>query len=159
MARHRPDAGHLRELFDMQMAAMREHFELRLVELEKRIGGERALLVAANVERQQEMERRLAALNELRGEVLADRALFVTRDAFEIVAGRIPTFLVREYYDEQHHALAEKVETATASLADKVDLNTTAISNIRSRAAAYAAGMGLAITVLTAIVIIIQLAH
>lgn len=126
---------------------LREYVDLRLAELEKRLTGERALLVAANNDRRVELERRLDALNELRNEVLQDRTLFVTKDAFELVATRAGNSVLREYYDEQHRALT-----------DKVALNTAAVANIRSRSAAYAAALGLAVTVLTAIMIIVQYA-
>lgn len=132
----------------VEFITVREYVDLRLNELEKRLVGERALLVASNDDRRTEMERRLTALNELRNEVLADRALFVTRDAFGIVADRAGASVLREYFDEQHR-----------SLADKVALNTAAVANIRSRSAAYAAALGLAVTVLTAIILIIQVSH
>lgn len=105
-----------------QSITLREFFELKLDELEKRLVAERSLLVIANNDRREEMERRLNALNELRNEVLADRSLFVTRDAFAIVAERVAGSVLREYYDGQHKTLT-----------DKIDLNTAAIANIQGR--------------------------
>ena len=126
----------------------REHVLALIAEMDRRLTGEREQLMVALATRSQDMERRLAALNELRNEVLADRALFVTRDAFSIVAERVQAAVTREYYDEQH-----------ASLEAKVDINTAAVAAIRSRSAAYTAGIALAVTVLTAVTIVVSLAR
>lgn len=130
------------------LEALYQYLELRISELEKRLLGERELLVASTAARAGELERRLATLNDLRNEVMADRALFVTRDTFQLVLDRLSTIVVREYYDEQHRALAEKV-----------DISTAAIATMRARSAAYAAAVALSLTILTAIVLIIQVGH
>jgi hypothetical protein len=132
---------------EVQLVAQRQWFELRITDMEKWHLEERLLLRAATEGRLDEMTRRLAMLNELRNEVLSDRALFVTRDAFEIVSARVAACVSREYYDEQHR-----------SLTDKVNINTTALLSFRSRSAAYTAAIGLAVTVITAILIVIQFA-
>jgi len=146
--RHREESLSLREYVDLRTNETRAYLDLRLTELEKRLTGERALLVVANADRQAEMERRLTGLNELRNEVLADRSLFVTKDAFELVSTRAGSSVLREYYDEQHQNLAERVGA-----------NAQAIASMRSRSAAYTAAMGMALTLLTAVVIIIQIVH
>ncbi len=127
---------------------LREYFDLRMNELEKRLVGERALLVAANADRSAELERRLTLLNELRNEVLADRALFVTRDTFQIVAERLNATLTREYYEQQHEVLNKEVTA-----------NTATIATIRTRSAAFAAAIAICVTVLTAVILVIQIAH
>ncbi len=137
----------LREYVDLIVADLRTHFELRLAELEKRMSGERALLIAANNDRQSEMERRLTALNALRSEVLQDRLLYVTKDAFEIVLNRTSASLPREYYETQHEAVERRIAE-----------NAAAIATIRSRNAAYTAAIGLAVMALTAIILIVQFA-
>lgn len=131
----------------MVSVAMREYFELRISEVDRRIVNERALLVVANHDRQAELERRLTALNELRNEVLQDRTLFVTKDAFDIVAQKVSDSITRDYYETQHQSL-EKL----------VSINALAIANMRSRSAAYTAAIGIAVIVLTAVILIVQFA-
>lgn len=111
------------------------------------MSSERALLVAANHERQVELERRLTALNELRNEVLQDRTLFVTKDAFDIVAQKVNDSIARDYYDSQHEALQAIVSA-----------NTLSVANIRSRGAGYTAAIAIAVVVLTAVIMIVQFA-
>lgn len=136
-----------REYVDMIALEIRRYFDLRISEIEKRMMGERAILVSANADRQAELERRLTALNELRTEVLQDRSLFVTKDAFDIVFTKVNAAIPREYYESQHDTLQKVVNT-----------NTTAIANMRSRSAAYTAAIGIAVIVLTAIILIVQFA-
>jgi hypothetical protein len=126
----------------------REHLLALIGAMDRRLAAERDALTVALQTRAQDMERRLAALNELRNEVLADRALFVTRDAFTIVAERVQAAVTREYYDEQH-----------ASLEAKVDINTATIAAIRSRSAAYTAGITFAFLVLAGVIAAVSLAH
>lgn len=134
---------------------LREYLESRINAIEQRLTSERTLLVHANDARTVELERRLNALNELRNEVLSDRALFVTRDAFEVVASRMATFLLREQYDEQQKGLVDKVDLNVGAIAEV----RREISNVRSRNAGYAAALGLALTIITAVMTIIQIVH
>lgn len=136
----------------MRSVPLREFLELRINELEKQVRSERALLVGAQAARDAELERRLTALNDLRNEVLSDRSLFVTRDAFEVVANRMGSFLLREYYEDQHRSLGDKVDLNIGAIAEL----RREISNVRSRNAAYAAALGAAFSIMTIVMVIIQ---
>lgn len=141
---------------------LREYIDLRFSELEQRNAAIRTLLIEATQDREREIERRLLSLNELRSEVLADRALFVTRVAFDAVATRIETFLDRRYYEEQHKALIEKLDMTAAALTGKLDSHIAAladlrteISSVRSRNAGMVAALGVALTVVTIVMIVV----
>jgi hypothetical protein len=87
--------------------------------------------------------------------VLADRSQFVSRAAFEPVAARLETFMGRDYYDEQARSFTEKIDLNVAAIADL----RREISNQRSRSAAYAAAVGIAVLVMTALVMVVQFAR
>ncbi len=137
---------------DKKILGLREYLELLLREAERRADIQRALLLRSLEERDSQLERRLNTLNELRSEVLTDRALFTPKVAFDTVASRLEHFLTREYYEEQHKGLSEKVDVNVAALAEL----RREISNLRSRNAGYAAALALAITVFSVILVILQ---
>jgi hypothetical protein len=151
-------AGHQREhairheAYAAEMACAREYFEAVLAERDRRLAVEREMLATGVNQRAAEMERRLIGLNELRNEVLADRAQFVTRAAFEPVAARQESFLGRDYYLEQAKSLADKLDVNVAAIAEL----RREISNQRSRAAGYAAAVGIAVVVMTAVILLVQ---
>lgn len=136
----------------MLRVSLREFLEWRVDQLEKQFRNEGALVLAAQAARDIELERRLTALNDLRNEVLSDRSQFVTRDAFEVVANQLGTFLLREYYEDQHRSLADKVDLNIGAIAEL----RREISNVRSRNAAYAAALGAAFSIMTIVMVIIQ---
>lgn len=151
---HRREHEIRHEAYAAEVAAVRAHFDAMLSEWDRRLAAERQMLVTGVQERAVEMERRLTALNELRNEVLADRALFVTRAAFDPIAARQETFLRRDYYDDQSKSFADKLDVNVAAIAEL----RREISNQRSRAAAYAAALGIAVLVMTAVVMVVQFA-
>jgi hypothetical protein len=151
-------AGHQREhvirheAYIAEVASVQAYFEAVLVERDRRLEVEREMLATSVHQRAAEVERRLVGLNELRNEVLADRAQFVTRAAFEPVAARQESFLGRDYYLEQAKSLADKLDVNVAAIAEL----RREISNQRSRAAAYAAAVGIAVVVMTAVILLVQ---
>lgn len=135
-----------------RVLSYKEYVDLRLTEFEKRNDAIRALMSGAIHDREREMERRLAFLNELRGEVIADRQLFVPKVEFDSLAIRVNATLDRTYYEEQHKALGEKVDRNIADLATL----RTEISNVRSRNAGLGTALGVALTLVTIIMIILS---
>ena len=153
-AGHRREHEIHREAHAAELASLRTYFAAMMAESDRRLGVERNMLVTSVQERANEMERRLAALNELRNEVLADRSLFVTRVAFDPIAKRQETFLTRDYYDDQAKSFADKLDVNVAAIAEL----RREISNQRSRSAAYAAALGVAVVLMTAVVMVVQFA-
>lgn len=138
--------------------SLREYLELeiRLVRTEldavrERLYSERGILLEMTREREANMERRLNALNELRNEVLKDRNLFITKDTFEAKIDRLDSFLPRDYFDEQHAALKDRVDAN----ADTLKTLQNEVGNLKTRFASYAAAFGASVLLITVLVAVL----
>lgn len=123
--------------------SLREYVDVRLAELERRLTGERQLLVAANEDRRTEMERRLNTLNELRAEVVSDRGLLVRREFLDATL---------ESMEKALEARRVSDKAALERLAEDIRSIQKADANLQGRL--WALGVGLTIVVVVVNVVI-----